>query len=126
MPFGRFGPVVQWNVHSETPLSKDDVLVMTARKEEAPKMRWLLVLLLGAVGAVIANLQPAAAQSAYSYPICLEYGIGGGRSCYYSNYQQCRYDARTWTGAVCVPNPFYRGNAYGSPRASAYPSDRRR
>ena len=41
-------------------------------------MRWLLVLLLGAVGAVIANLQPAAAQSAYSYPICLEYGIGGG------------------------------------------------
>jgi len=39
-----------------------------------------------------------AQQSAYSYPWCLERGIGGPRSCYYSSYEQCWQEAFTRLG----------------------------
>jgi len=51
----------------------------------------------------------ALAQSAYSYPWCLERGIGGPRSCYYASYEQCRYEAYT-RGGFCTESPYYRGN----------------
>ena len=51
----------------------------------------------------------ALAQSAYSYPWCLEYGINGPLSCYYKSYEQCYYEAFT-RGGFCKESPYYRGN----------------
>jgi uncharacterized protein DUF3551 len=50
-------------------------------------------------------------QSAYSYPWCLERGIGGPRSCYYSSYEQCWQEAFTRLGGgFCTESPYYRPN----------------
>ena len=49
----------------------------------------------------------AFAQSAYSYPWCLERGIGGPLSCYYSSYEQCWREAFT-RGGFCKESPYYR------------------
>lgn len=88
-------------------------------------MRWLIVSVLVMPVAALSATHPAASQSAYSYPVCLEYGLGGARSCYYANYEQCRYDAFTTPGGFCTGNPGYRGNVDRLPRASARPLRRR-
>jgi uncharacterized protein DUF3551 len=72
-------------------------------------MRWMLVLLLLVGAALLAKPQPATAQAAVSaYPWCLEKFTSGRRSCYYSTWEQCLYDARP-LGGVCIQSPYYRG-----------------
>jgi uncharacterized protein DUF3551 len=61
------------------------------------------------VAAVIGQAHSVSAQSAYSYPICAVYpGAWGIRSCYYSNYAQCRA-TMSGIGGACVASPYYRG-----------------
>jgi Protein of unknown function (DUF3551) len=67
----------------------------------------LLISIFVLVTALFAADRSASAQSAYSYPWCLERGIGGPRSCYYSSYEQCRYEAYT-RGGFCTESPYYR------------------
>jgi hypothetical protein len=66
-------------------------------------MRWMLVLLLLVGAALLANPQPAPAQAAVSaYPWCLEYwSQGAKRDCYYSTWEQCLYNARSFGGFAC-------------------------
>jgi hypothetical protein len=61
------------------------------------------------VTALLVADRPASAQSAYSYPWCLERGIGGPLSCYYSSYEQCWNEAFT-RGGFCKESPYYLGN----------------
>jgi hypothetical protein len=59
--------------------------------------------------AVVGQAHSVSAQSAYSYPICAVYPGGWGiRSCYYSNYAQCRA-TMSGIGGSCVASPYYRG-----------------
>ena len=58
------------------------------------------------VAALVLADRPASAQSPYSYPWCLEYGIGGALSCYFSSYEQCWYEAYT-RGGFCKQSPYY-------------------
>jgi len=79
-------------------------------------MRAILLTSLIGAAALIEAVGPTMAQSAYSYPYCLQI-IGGPISCYYATLQQCY--AATWDrGGVCVNNPF-RGSAGDPNRASA-------
>jgi hypothetical protein len=57
--------------------------------------------------ALLAADRSALPQSAYSYPWCLERGIGGPLSCYYSSYEQCWNEAFT-RGGFCKESPYYR------------------
>lgn len=82
-------------------------------------MRWLFISLSVGAAAVLGNVAPAVSQSAYNSPVCIEYGDGKSRSCFYSNYKQCRYDAVRTFGAVCTRNPFYRGSAGLRPHREA-------
>ena len=61
------------------------------------------------VTALLVEDRTALAQSAYSYPWCLERGIGGPRSCYYSSYEQCWNEAFT-RGGFCKESPYYQRN----------------
>src|SRR6266404_4187522 len=67
----------------------------------------LLMSIFVLVPALLVTDRSALAQSAYSYPWCLERGIGGPRSCYYSSYEQCRYEAFT-RGGFCTESPYYQ------------------
>jgi hypothetical protein len=68
------------------------------------------ILILALAAALLVANRPVLAQRAvYSYPWCLERGIGGPRSCYYSSYEQCRYEAFT-RGGFCTPSPYYRAD----------------
>jgi hypothetical protein len=71
------------------------------RNLTASEQRTLVTRLLMSIFALVTALavtdRSSFAQSAYSYPWCLERGIGGPRSCYYS-YEQCRYEAFTRGG----------------------------
>jgi hypothetical protein len=71
-------------------------------------MRWMLVLLLLVGAALLAKPQPAPAQAAVSaYRWCLEYwSQGAKRDCYYSTWEQCLYNARSF-GGVCIQSPYY-------------------
>jgi hypothetical protein len=64
------------------------------RNLTASEQRSLVTRLLMSIFALVTALaitdRSSFAQSAYSYPWCLERGIGGPRSCYYSSYEQCR------------------------------------
>ena len=65
-------------------------------------MRWMLVGSLLVGPALLGGIQTVAAQAAVSaYPWCLERYVGGPRSCYYSTYEQCLYEARP-EGGVCI------------------------
>jgi hypothetical protein len=78
-------------------------------------MRWMLVLLVLVPAALLGKTPPAAAQAAVSaYPWCLEFFRNGRRSCYYSTWEQCLYDARP-LGGVCIQSPYY-----GQPQAPQY------
>src|SRR5258707_3442298 len=77
--------------------------------EDWSVMTRLLMSIFVLVTALLVMDRSAEAQSAYSYPWCLEHGIGGPRSCYYSSYEQCRYEAFT-RGGFCTQSPYYRGN----------------
>jgi hypothetical protein len=55
---------------------------------------------LAAVGAL------AAAQSPTSFPWCMK-GAGGGTSCYFHSYQDCRATL-SGLGGWCIRNPYYR------------------
>ncbi len=83
------------------------------RNLTASEQRSLVTRLLMSIFALVTALavtdRSSFAQSAYSYPWCLERGIGGPRSCYYSSYEQCRYEAFT-RGGFCTQSPYYRGN----------------
>jgi Protein of unknown function (DUF3551) len=48
-----------------------------------------------ATAVLVADQSALAQQSVSSYPRCLERGIGGPRSCYYSSYEQCWQEAFT-------------------------------
>ncbi len=72
-------------------------------------MTRLLISIFLLVAALLVADRWALAQSAYSYPWCLEYGINGPLSCYFSSYQQCYYEAFT-RGGFCKESPYYRGN----------------
>jgi hypothetical protein len=41
-----------------------------------------------------ADIVPAAAQSPYTYPWCLQGAKSGNLSCYFNNYQECMTTAR--------------------------------
>jgi hypothetical protein len=69
--------------------------------------RLLISIFLSVVALLVAD-RAALAQSAYSYPWCLEYAIAGPLSCYYRSYEQCYYEAFT-RGGRCTPSPYYRG-----------------
>jgi Protein of unknown function (DUF3551) len=60
---------------------------------------WLLIVALAA-GLLVADRLALAQQSVSSYPWCLERGIGGPRSCYYSSYEQCWQEAFTRGGSA--------------------------
>jgi hypothetical protein len=82
---------------------------LTASKRR-PKVAGLLISIVVLVATfLVAGRSVVLAQSAYSYPWCLERGIGGPRSCYYASYEQCRYEAFT-RGGFCTQSPYYRGN----------------
>ena len=56
---------------------------------------------------LLSDIQAASAQSPYTYPWCSVRGEGGGRSCYYTSWEQCRA-TQSGLGGLCVPNPYYR------------------
>jgi len=72
-------------------------------------MTRLLISIFVLGGALVVAERSALAQSAYSYPWCLEGGINGPLSCYYSSYKQCYSQAFT-RGGFCKESPYYRGN----------------
>ena len=79
---------------------------LTASEPRAITTR-LLISISALVTALLITDQSALAQSAYSYPWCLERGIGGPLSCYYSSYEQCWQEAFT-RGGFCKESPYYR------------------
>jgi hypothetical protein len=84
-------------------------------------MRLPIVSLALVAVALLGDTLPTAAQSAVSaYPWCLERGAAGPRSCYYSSYEQCRYEAFT-NGGFCIQSPYYRGPAGSSGRSPGHP-----
>jgi hypothetical protein len=58
--------------------------------------------------ALAADIVPAAAQSAYSYPWCLVGVKSGHFSCYFNDYQQCM-TSKSGLGGHCARSPYYRG-----------------
>ena len=74
-----------------------------------PIVARLLISIVVLAAALLGAGRSVLAQSAYSYPRCLERGIGGPRSCYYASYEQCRYEAFT-RGGFCTQSPYYRRN----------------
>ena len=58
--------------------------------------------------ALAALAMPAAAQSAYSYPLCLVGAKSGHFSCYFNNYQECMM-SKSGLGGHCARSPYYRG-----------------
>jgi hypothetical protein len=74
-----------------------------------PIVARLLISIVVLAAALLGAGRSVLAQSAYSYPWCLERGIGGPRSCYYASYEQCRYEAFT-RGGFCTQSPYYRRN----------------
>jgi hypothetical protein len=55
-----------------------------------------------------ADTVPVLAQSPTSYPWCLKGAKGGGMSCYFTSYQQCR-TTLSGTGGYCLRSPYYQG-----------------
>jgi hypothetical protein len=58
--------------------------------------------------ALAAATVPAAAQSPTSYPWCLRGAKGGGMSCYFNSYQECRATL-SGLGGWCMRSPYNRG-----------------
>jgi len=77
--------------------------------ERRPFTTRLLMSIFVLVTALLVADRSALAQSAYSYPWCLERGIGGPLSCYYTSYEQCWNEAFT-RGGFCKESPYYRRN----------------
>jgi Protein of unknown function (DUF3551) len=69
-----------------------------------------------ATALLVADRSALAQQAVSRYPWCLERGIGGPRSCYYSSYEQCWQEAFT-RGGFCTQSPYYRGNQRQVPEA---------
>jgi Protein of unknown function (DUF3551) len=75
-------------------------------------MRSTLTLFFIAAG-MLGATQVARAQSAHSYPWCAVYQTkesGGTRSCYFASYEQCMVTYSDHS-AICVPSPYYHGQA---------------
>jgi hypothetical protein len=70
-------------------------------------MTRLLISIFVLAAAFVMKERSASAQSAYSYPWCLEYGIK--LSCYYSSYEQCHREAFA-NGGFCKESPYYQGS----------------
>jgi hypothetical protein len=62
-----------------------------------------------ATALLVADRSALAQQAVSRYPWCLERGIGGPRSCYYSTYEQCWREAFT-RGGFCTESPYFRPN----------------
>jgi len=62
-----------------------------------------------------ASVSPAQADP---YRWCADFGGrgGGGTSCYYNSFEQCRMEL-IGRGGICRPNPFYDGRPVGSQRS---------
>jgi hypothetical protein len=58
--------------------------------------------------ALAADIVPAAAQSPYTYPWCLQGAKSGNFSCYFNNYQECMA-TKSGLGGHCIRSPYYRG-----------------
>jgi hypothetical protein len=58
---------------------------------------------------LVADRSALAQQAVSRYPWCLERGIGGPRSCYYSSFEQCWQEAFT-RGGFCTESPYYLPN----------------
>jgi hypothetical protein len=72
----------------------------------------LPIVSLALIGAALSGqIHTAAAQSAYSYPICAVYpGKSDSRSCYYSSYAQCMA-TMSGIGGYCIDSPYYQPGA---------------
>jgi hypothetical protein len=62
-----------------------------------------------AAALMVADRLALAQQAVSRYPWCLERGIGGPRSCYYSSYEKCWQEAFT-RGGFCTESPYYLPN----------------
>jgi hypothetical protein len=67
---------------------------------------WISIFALAAA-LMIVDRSALAEQSVSAYPWCLERGIGGPRSCYYSSYEECWQEAFT-RGGFWTQSPYYR------------------
>jgi hypothetical protein len=56
-----------------------------------------------------------------SYPWCAlpEGKSAGARSCYYATWEQCK-ETLSGIGGLCIPSPYYRGQAAPLPRHLNY------
>jgi Protein of unknown function (DUF3551) len=75
-------------------------------------MRLSMLLLIAA--AVLGEIQSTSAQSPTSYPWCSKGTRGGGLSCRYASYDQCR-TTQSGIGGTCMRSPYYRGGPPNAP-----------
>lgn len=75
----------------------------------------------------LATTSLAAPAHADPYRWCGDFGGrgGGGTSCYFSSFEQCRIDV-SGKGGFCRPNPFYDGLPVRTPDDSLAPRYHRR
>src|SRR5271156_3455211 len=79
------------------------------------------------VGLLLGEIQAASAQSPTSYPWCSKNPKGGGISCRYTSYEQCR---QSNFGVICVLSPYHpaaptTAPPVGQPSRPARPHHRR-
>jgi Protein of unknown function (DUF3551) len=72
--------------------------------------------------ALLGEIQLASAQSPTSYPWCSKGTRGGGLSCRYTSYDQCRA-TQSGIGGLCIQSPYLRR---APPDAPALPRRGRR
>ena len=63
---------------------------------------------------LLGDIHAAAAQSPYSYPWCSIRGRGGGMSCYYTSWEQCRA-TMSGIGGLCINSPYHRATPAPEP-----------
>lgn len=70
--------------------------------------------------ALLSQVVPSHAQSAYSYPWCAIYGDrSGAQSCYFMSKRQC-LATLSGIGGSCIPSPYFRGGRRGGSRSPTY------
>jgi Protein of unknown function (DUF3551) len=80
------------------------------------------IFLLAIASAALMAIEPASAQSPYSYPWCSRQTFGvTTTSCYFTSYAQCMKTI-SGIGGWCYKNPAYRGtrDAVPTPRRRHY------
>jgi len=81
-----------------------------------------IIMLIVAAAALLGETQVSNAQSPYSYPGCAvrsgtgDFG-GGGMSCYYTSWEQCR-TTLSGIGGNCVESPYYHAKSTPLPNRS--------